>query len=160
LSIARCIGTFGAKKSLSRVRLTRVMPRFDVPLPASLPLAVNDYADRCARLGTPPRVKELAVALHMSRWCLCRAWAEYSTIPLSDHLRRRQVALAERLLEETADPIATVAGRAGFASTRQFHRVFRRLLNMTPDQFRESKRLRAARLLYKETSASNSCCPA
>lgn len=126
--------------------------RFSAPLPSSLPAAVNDYADRCAKLGTPPRVKELAVTLQTSRWCLCRAWASCSTLPLSDYLRRRQIAIAARLLEETDNPIAIIAARTGYASARQFHRVFRKMLGTTPDEFRESKRPKIPRILCQTTS--------
>jgi len=101
-----------------------------------LPLTVEHYIDDCARRGTPPRVKELATILGMSRWSLCRAWSRHSGHALSDHLRSRQIAIAKKLLRETDSPITAVASLSGFTSARQLHRIFRRVLARTPDECR------------------------
>jgi AraC family transcriptional regulator len=54
----------------------------------------------------------------------------------------RSVERAKHLLQEGSDlPLAEVAARAGFSDQSQFTRHFRRVVGVTPGQFRPPSRI-------------------
>jgi len=58
----------------------------------------------------------------------------------TDMLRHCRVNLACELLEETARPLAEIAGECGFCDQSYFTHVFQEIKGMTPRQFREARR--------------------
>jgi transcriptional regulator GlxA family with amidase domain len=53
-----------------------------------------------------------------------------------DHLIRMRIGEATRLLADPALRVKDVAARLGFASDHEFHACFRRVLGITPTQWR------------------------
>src|SRR5258708_31862599 len=52
---------------------------------------------------------------------------------------RQRIERAQRLLAETALPLARVAGESGFANQSYFTRVFKRYLSVTPRAYRQAR---------------------
>ncbi len=52
---------------------------------------------------------------------------------------RQRIERAQRLLAETALPLARIAGESGFANQSAFTRVFRRSVGMTPRAYRQER---------------------
>jgi AraC family transcriptional regulator len=52
---------------------------------------------------------------------------------------RQRIERAQRLLAETALPLARIAGESGFANQSAFTRVFRRAVGMTPHAYRQER---------------------
>lgn len=82
-----------------------------------------------------PTVSEVAARFGMSGRTLQRRLSdrEYSFQTLVDESRRE---LAERLLRETAYPLAEVAFLTGFSEQSAFNRAFKRWAGQTPRSFR------------------------
>jgi len=56
-----------------------------------------------------------------------------------DYLQRRRIERAQRLLRETALPLAEIALMAGFKAQAHFTTVFRRLVGTTPHRWRAGR---------------------
>ncbi len=54
-------------------------------------------------------------------------------------LRATTIAHAQRLLHETALPLARIAGESGFANQSAFTRVFTRSVGVTPRVYRQER---------------------
>jgi transcriptional regulator GlxA family with amidase domain len=67
---------------------------------------------------------------------LSRLFHEYAGMSITDYRNRLRVTLAHELLSQTRLDIEHVAERAGFGSTRQLRRAWRRLYGTTPRQAR------------------------
>lgn len=93
------------------------------------------YLRECFRDQSPPRVKELAARLGMSPLQLHRAFRQTTGLSPSRYFKSRQVALAQRLLQETELTTNEVAYRAGFGTRATFFRLFRELVGVTPRRF-------------------------
>jgi transcriptional regulator GlxA family with amidase domain len=81
-------------------------------------------------------VAELADAAHVSQRHLSRLFAEHAGTTVLEYQQSLRVALARRLLVHSALSIERVAEQSGFASVRDFRRVWRRYHASSPRQFR------------------------
>lgn len=71
---------------------------------------------------------------------LMRAFRRYAGCSIGEHLRRRRVRRAQRLLAETHWPIAQVAAETGFYDQSHFTHTFKRLTRLTPREYRHLAR--------------------
>src|SRR3546814_1845563 len=76
----------------------------------------------------------------MSRRCFTRHFRKYTGSSVSQWLLGQRLALAQRLLETTAQPIERVAERAGFGSTLSLRQHFSVAFNTTPSIYRREFR--------------------
>jgi transcriptional regulator GlxA family with amidase domain len=92
------------------------------------------------------RVQDAIAADPAKGWTLCglariagassrhvtRLFQEYAGMSVTDYKNRLRVALARELLSQTNLDMERIAERAGFESTRQLRRAWRRLYDMAP----------------------------
>jgi transcriptional regulator GlxA family with amidase domain len=86
-------------------------------------------------------VTDLAEAAHVSARHLSRLFAEHAGITILAYQQRLRVARAQQLLERPELTIERVAEQAGFASARDFRRVWRRYCDTPPRQVAARARL-------------------
>ena len=60
-------------------------------------------------------------------------------MPLQDYILRQKMSLACKLLKETNLSAKEVSARLGYARPGQFTRSFKKLLHVTPSQFRNMR---------------------
>jgi transcriptional regulator GlxA family with amidase domain len=91
--------------------------------------------------GDPARAwpaRTLARIANTSPRHLSRLFHEHTGMHLADYRNRLRAALARELIGQTRLDMERVAERAGFASTRQFRRVWRQLYETSPRAARGS----------------------
>lgn len=98
--------------------------------------AVEEYLRDCCSRETPPRIKELAARLGITREALVLEFARRYGITLSAFMREGQVRYAEELLRESSYNLTRVAYLAAFGTRRTFFRAYRRLRGVTPGDSR------------------------
>lgn len=102
-------------------------------------IAIERYLADCFAAEDAPRASELAGRCGMSAVQLTRTFVRACGMGPAEYLKRRQVELAQRLLETTRLNTTQIAYRAGFGTRATFFRVFRRITGKTPAQFRHSR---------------------
>jgi transcriptional regulator GlxA family with amidase domain len=91
-------------------------------------------------LDQPHTVESLAGRAHMSPRTFARRFrAETGTTPYS-WLTAQRLLLAERLLEETDEPVEVVADRSGFGTAPVLRHHFGQHRHTTPQAFRRAFR--------------------
>jgi AraC-like DNA-binding protein len=85
-------------------------------------------------------IAELAATANMSRSAFADRFAELVGTPPISYLTTWRLAQAHDELVRTGLPVATISGRAGYASEAAFSRAFKRHHAMTPGQARRSSR--------------------
>jgi AraC family transcriptional activator FtrA len=121
-------------------------PWTDHPQPAGRPLpeaAAGGAAEvrewMLGHLDRPMNLDELAARALMSRRQFTRTFrAEAGASPLQWLLAQR-LAEAQRLLDETAEPIEVVGRRCGFATPLAFRTNFKRILGVSPSRYRRCR---------------------
>lgn len=112
-----------------------------VPRGSDLEKLLAWITENCGRDLT---LAEIAGQAGTSTRTLNRRFREQTgTTPLQWLLRAR-VRAAQHLLEETDQPVETIAGRTGFGSATAFRERFRRVVGTSPHAYRSSFRSRAA----------------
>ncbi|WP_338014218.1 helix-turn-helix transcriptional regulator [Bradyrhizobium canariense] len=81
-------------------------------------------------------VAALADRLGVSSRHLARLFERYVGASPQQVAKTRRVQRAKRLLDETTEPLAQIAYRAGFGSVRQFNAAFRELYGRSPSSIR------------------------
>ena len=81
-------------------------------------------------------LSELAQVAGASNRHLSRLFHEYAGMSITDYRNRLRATLAHELISQTRLDVEQVAERAGFGSTRQLRRAWRRLYGTTPRQAR------------------------
>lgn len=99
---------------------------------------VDKYLAWCFSWETPPRVKELASSLGMTREGLSAKFTRLYRISISAYFRERRIEYADRLLR-AGETTTRVAYRAAFGSRRTLFRVYRRARGVTPVASRRSR---------------------
>lgn len=80
----------------------------------------------------------LAAAAGASRSALAQRFADRVGLPPIEYLTRWRLQMAANLLEDTSAKLATVADRVGYGSAAALTRAFKRVVGMTPGEWRAS----------------------
>ena len=89
-----------------------------------------------SRPHDPPTVEELASRSGMSRYQLDRRMRRVFSLSTRQWLVKLRIGVAERLLRDTAGPIAEVALAVGYADQSAFSRQFLKTTGLTPGAYR------------------------
>jgi AraC-like DNA-binding protein len=89
-------------------------------------------------LAADPAVTEAVVAqkMNLSPWHFSRLLMRRTQMRFRMHLSLARLGIAARLLRESALSIKEVSARAGFSSASELNHHFRRIVRMTPTQYR------------------------
>lgn len=88
----------------------------------------------------PLRLKDLATRLALSEWRTSHVVRECCGSSFQELLTEARLRTAMGLLRHSDLPVADIAIRSGFDEVRQFHRVFKRHMNLSPLQYRKAAR--------------------
>jgi transcriptional regulator GlxA family with amidase domain len=94
-----------------------------------------------ANLDQPHSVDSLARRALMSRRSFTRHFRKHTGTSMNQWLLGQRLALAQRLLETTSEPVERVAERAGFGSTLSLRQHFSAAFNTTPSMYRREFRV-------------------
>ncbi|MFS2123757.1 helix-turn-helix domain-containing protein [Pseudomonas sp. Pseusp97] len=97
---------------------------------------VADYIEQ--RLDQPLSLGELAMQTALSEYHFARMFRESFGMPPHQYVLARRVALAQRLLRDTRQPLSQVALACGFSSASHFANRFRSVVGGTPGEYRQA----------------------
>ncbi|WP_054705914.1 AraC family transcriptional regulator [Bacillus sp. JCM 19041] len=81
----------------------------------------------------------LASVVHLSPAYTSRIFKQATGQGLTEHLQEVRISQACKRLVKTNEPIFQLARRVGFQSSAHFHRVFKRILDLSPTQYRNKQ---------------------
>jgi AraC family transcriptional regulator len=114
--------------------------RRDGVLPRSTLRAVVDYIE--AHLDAAPSLDQLAAVAGLSAYHFARQFRAATGLPPHQYVIARRVERAKQLLQTGTDTtLAEVAAHAGFSDQSVFSRHFKRLVGVTPGEFRTPARI-------------------
>ena len=90
------------------------------------------------RPDAPWTLDRLATAVGSSRSALAQRFVDRVGEPPMQYLTRWRLQMAANLLQDDSAKVATVADRVGYGSTAAFTRAFKRIVGVTPSEWRES----------------------
>ena len=90
----------------------------------------------------PPRVSDLARAVHLSPNYLATLLRELTGRSTQQHIQAHLVERGKELLVTTDESVSGIAYRLGFRHAASFSKLFRRETAVTPTAYREGARLR------------------
>ena len=112
----------------------------DGTLPRGRLRAVVAYIEE--HLGGSPTLEQLAAVARLSAYHFARQFKAATGLPPHQYLIARRVERARQLLQPGTDlSLAEVAARAGFSDQSQFTHHFKRVVGVTPGQFRTPARI-------------------
>jgi AraC family transcriptional regulator len=84
----------------------------------------------------------MAATAHLSAYHFARQFKAATGLPPHQYVIARRVDRAQQLLQPDGDlSLTEIAARAGFSDQCQFSHHFKRLVGVTPGQFRRSARI-------------------
>src|SRR6516162_5064932 len=102
--------------------------------------AVVEYIEE--HLDATPSLDQLAAVARLSVYHFARQFKAATGLPPYQYVIMRRVERAKELLQAGTDlSLAEVAAHAGFSDQSQFSQHFKRLVGVTPGQFRMSARI-------------------
>ena len=102
--------------------------------------AVVEYLEE--HLDACPTLEQLAAVAHLSDYHFARQFKRATGLPPHQYVIMRRVERAQQLLQGDGDlSLAEVAAHAGFSDQSQFSHHFKRLVGVTPGQFRTPARI-------------------
>jgi AraC family transcriptional regulator len=112
----------------------------DGRLPRGRLRAVVEYVEE--HLDGGPTLEQLAAVARLSAYHFARQFKAATGLPPHQYVILRRVERAKQLLQGGGDlSLAEIASSAGFSDQSQFSRHFKRLLGVTPGQFRAPARI-------------------
>src|SRR6202035_2635216 len=97
---------------------------------------IEEHLDGC------PTLAQLAAVVRLNPYHFARQFKAATGLPPYQYVIARRVERAKQLLHAGTDlSLAEVALRAGFSDQSQFSRHFKRLVGVTPGQFRTPSRI-------------------
>ena len=112
----------------------------DGTLPRGRLRAVVEYVE--GHLDSGPTLGQMAAVARLSPYHFARQFKKATGLPPHQYVIVRRVERAKQVLQEGDDvPLAEVAAHAGFSDQSQFSRHFKRLIGVTPGQFRTPARI-------------------
>src|SRR5205823_10081472 len=114
--------------------------RRDGTLPRGRLRAVVEYIEE--HLDASPSLEQMAAVARLSPYHFARQFKAATGLPPHQYVIMRRVERAKQLLQGGGDfSLAQVAAHAGFSDQSQFSHHFKRLVGVTPGQFRTSARI-------------------
>jgi transcriptional regulator GlxA family with amidase domain len=89
-----------------------------------------------AHLDDPIQVGTLAEQFGVSERTLTRRFTAATGLGPQAYLQLVRVNLAQRLLETTSDPVASISYAVGYGDTNAFRRVFKQVTRLSPSDYR------------------------
>ena len=86
-------------------------------------------------------IESLAKHVALSRSALAARFAQYGGQPPMQYLASWRMQLAANQLRSTGEAIAEVAGRVGYESEAAFSRAFKKLVGVSPSEWRTQRQL-------------------
>jgi AraC family transcriptional regulator len=112
----------------------------DGTLPRGRLRAVLEYIEE--HLDAAPTLEQMAAVARLSVYHFARQFKTATGLPPHQYVILRRVERARHLLQAGTDlSLVEVAARAGFSDQSQFSSHFKRLVGVTPGQFRMSSRI-------------------
>jgi AraC family transcriptional regulator len=109
-------------------------------LPSGKLRAVVEFIE--GHLDTGLTLGRMAAAAHLSASHFARRFKEATGVPPHQYVLARRVERAKQLLQQDGDlSLAEIAACAGYSDQSQFSHHFKRLVGVTPGQFRRSARI-------------------
>jgi AraC family transcriptional regulator len=106
----------------------------DGTLPRGRLRAVVEYIEE--HLDTGPTLEQMAAVARLSTYHFARQFKAVTGLPPHQYVILRRVERARQLLRGDDFSLAEVAAHAGFSDQSQFSHHFKRILGVTPGQFR------------------------
>jgi AraC family transcriptional regulator len=139
-----------AAESLANVLAVQLLRHISAPrepvrtregkLPRARLRAVIEYIE--AHLHASPSLEQMAAIAHISPYHFARQFKTATGLPPHQYVIARRVERAKHLLQGgSAFSLAEVAVHAGFSDQSQFCQHFKRLVGVTPGQFRTPARI-------------------
>jgi AraC-like DNA-binding protein/mannose-6-phosphate isomerase-like protein (cupin superfamily) len=97
---------------------------------------VDDYFR--LHLAARKSPKQLARLIGVSVRQLNRILLQYYALTFAEKLRYHRIENAKILLVSTDWPVKKIAEEVGFTNVSYFHKMFRQMVHMTPNEYRES----------------------
>ena len=134
-----------AAESLANVLAVQLLRHISAPrepvrtregkLPRARLRAVIEYIEE--HLDASPSMEQMAAIAHISAYHFARQFKTSTGLPPHQYVIARRVERAKRVLQTGGDfSLAQVAAHAGFSDQSQFSRHFKRLVGVTPREFR------------------------
>ena len=101
---------------------------------AKINLYIQDH------LSKDIKEKEIADSVGMSTEYFSRFFRKMYSCSFIEYLNRCKVNFAARLLHDTDFSIIDICYKSGFSSPNQFNRVFKKVISMTPSEYREQRK--------------------
>jgi AraC family transcriptional regulator len=117
----------------------RAQPRRDGTLPRQRLRAVIEYIEE--HLDGYPTLEQLAAVARLSSYHFARQFKAATGLPPYQYVILRRVERARQLLRDSDLSLAAVAGCTGFSNQSQFCHHFKRVVGVTPRQFRTPARI-------------------
>ena len=112
----------------------------DGVLPRGRLRAVAEYVE--GHLGTGPTLEQMAAVARLSPYHFARQFKKATGLPPHQYVILRRVERAKQLLQGGIDySLAEVAADAGFSDQSQFTHHFKRVVGVTPGQYRTPARI-------------------
>jgi AraC family transcriptional regulator len=112
----------------------------DGALPRAKLRAVLEYIEE--HLDASPTLEQMAAVARLSPYHFARQFKAATGLPPHEYVIVRRIERAKQFLQDGSDlSLAQVAARAGFSDQSQFSRHFKRILGVTPGQFRMSAKI-------------------
>jgi AraC family transcriptional regulator len=139
-----------AAESLANVLAVQLIRHISAPttpvrsregkLPGARLRAVIEYIEE--HLDAGPSLEQMAAIAHISPYHFARQFKTATGLPPHQYVIARRIERAKHLLQEGVDfSLAEVAVHAGFSDQSQFCQHFKRLVGVTPRQFRMQARI-------------------
>lgn len=97
-------------------------------------LAVQNYLEE--KGGVNVTLDEMAAYVHMQPRTFLRRFRKATGMTTTDYTQRLRVGRAREMLQNTVDPIETVAWQVGYSDPGAFRKVFTRIVGLTPSDYR------------------------
>ena len=109
-------------------------PRRPTPAATRRIAAAFEYID--ARLGSDLNLGEMSAHVAMSKYHFLRTFSHASGMTPHQYVLGRRLRAAATALRNTETPVARVALDLGFGDLSSFNHSFRRVMGMTPTEYR------------------------
>ena len=89
-------------------------------------------------LREAPSMAELARHLQLHPTSVCRAFKQSTGLPPHQYLLSRRIECAKEMMRDRARSLTEIALDCGFSDSSQFSVVFKRIVGLTPREYRRS----------------------